>query len=72
MRQQLTVIFDGEVLRPETPINLLPNARYKITIESENEPENQDKSLEQIIEAMQEEAKSNGLTEEILETILNE
>lgn len=39
MSQQLTVIFDGEVLRPETPLNLLPNGRYKITIEPENEPE---------------------------------
>lgn len=42
MSQQLTVIFDGEVLRPEKPINLLPKGRYKITIEPANETENQD------------------------------
>ena len=37
MSQQLTVIFDGEVLRPEMPLNLLPNARYVITIEQDNQ-----------------------------------
>jgi len=29
----LTAIFDGQTLRPETPLALEPNARYLITIE---------------------------------------
>ena len=29
----LTVVFDGEVLRPDTPIELEPNTRYRITIQ---------------------------------------
>ena len=35
MSQTLTVVFDGEVLHPDTPINLEPNQRYVITIQPE-------------------------------------
>ncbi|HVG00137.1 MAG TPA: antitoxin family protein [Chloroflexia bacterium] len=31
----INVIFDGEVLRPETPLDLEPNARYVVTIQPE-------------------------------------
>jgi hypothetical protein len=31
----VNVIFDGEVLRPETPLDLEPNARYVVTIQAE-------------------------------------
>ena len=31
----ITVIFDGEVLRPDEPLDLEPNARYKVTIQPE-------------------------------------
>lgn len=30
--QTITVIYDGEVLRPETPLELRVNARYRVTI----------------------------------------
>ena len=29
----VSAIFDGEVLRPETPLDLEPNARYLVTIQ---------------------------------------
>ena len=31
----ITVVFDGEVLRPESPLDLEPNARYIVTIQPE-------------------------------------
>jgi len=34
MEQTLTVVFDGKVLRPESPLNLQPNTRYLITIQN--------------------------------------
>jgi hypothetical protein len=33
MNQTLTVVFDGQVLHPETPLELQPNTRYLITIQ---------------------------------------
>jgi hypothetical protein len=30
----LTAVFDGDVLRPDSPLDLKPNTRYVITIES--------------------------------------
>jgi len=35
MTKTLTAVFDGEVLRPEGPIDLTPNARYLVTVEQE-------------------------------------
>ena len=35
MSQTLTVVFDGNVFRPETPVNLEPDRKYVITIETE-------------------------------------
>jgi hypothetical protein len=34
--QVITAIFDGQVLRPETSLDLEPNKRYVITIETES------------------------------------
>ena len=34
MSQTIEAIFDGEVLRPEKPIELSPNTRVRITIEA--------------------------------------
>ena len=33
MTRTLLVIFDGEVLRPQEPVDLEPNARYRVSIE---------------------------------------
>jgi hypothetical protein len=35
MTKTLTAVFDGQVLRPEGPVDLKPNARYQVTIERE-------------------------------------
>jgi hypothetical protein len=39
MSQTITVLFDGEVLRPDSPLDLKPNARYRIIIQDEPEGE---------------------------------
>jgi hypothetical protein len=33
MSRSATVVFDGSVLRPETPLEMVPNRRYIITFE---------------------------------------
>ena len=33
MSQTITAVFDGQVLRPDAPVDLEPNARYVLTIE---------------------------------------
>jgi hypothetical protein len=38
MKRTILATFDGEVLRPEEPLDLEPNGRYRVTIE-EPEPE---------------------------------
>ena len=39
MTRSITVFFDGNVLRPESPLDLEPNAHYVVTIQTEtNEP----------------------------------
>lgn len=35
MGKTLTAIFDGQVLRPDSPVDLTPNVRYQLTIEGE-------------------------------------
>lgn len=35
MGKTLTAVFDGHVLRPDSPVDLKPNARYQVTIERE-------------------------------------
>ncbi len=35
MSQVVTVIFDGQTLRPEKPLNLTPNQKYEIVIKTE-------------------------------------
>ncbi|URD52745.1 antitoxin family protein [Chroococcidiopsis sp. CCNUC1] len=34
MSETITVVFDGQVFRPDSPPNLEPNTRYTITVES--------------------------------------
>jgi hypothetical protein len=33
MKRTVNVVFDGEVLRPEEPLDLEPNGCYQVTIE---------------------------------------
>jgi len=37
MTTTMTVLFDGEVLRPEGPVDLEPNTHYVITIQPKSE-----------------------------------
>jgi predicted DNA-binding antitoxin AbrB/MazE fold protein len=45
MSQTLEATFDGEVLRPDEPIDLEPNTRVQITIEPAREAEDKSKSF---------------------------
>lgn len=36
MNQAITVIYDGQALHPEQPLNLTPHQKYRIMIETEN------------------------------------
>jgi hypothetical protein len=38
MNKMLTVVFDGNVLRPDAPLDLTPNTRYVITIQELKSP----------------------------------
>lgn len=33
MERTFTVVFDGEVFRPDTPVDMEPNTRYVVTID---------------------------------------
>ncbi len=35
MGKTLTAVFDGDVLRPDSPVDLKPHTRYMITVEKE-------------------------------------
>lgn len=39
MTRTVYATFDGEVLRPDEPVDLEPNTRVRITIESGEEPQ---------------------------------
>jgi len=45
MSQTLEATFDGEVLRPDEPIELEPNTRVRITIEPTSEAADESKSF---------------------------
>lgn len=38
MNKMVTVVFDGNVLRPDAPLDLTPNTRYVITIQELKSP----------------------------------
>ena len=42
MTKTLRAIFDGDVLRPEEPVDLQPNTRYVVTIEREEQDRTSD------------------------------
>ncbi|MBC7931452.1 MAG: antitoxin family protein [Rubrivivax sp.] len=45
MSKTLEAVFDGEVLRPDEPIELEPNTRVRITIEAAGQPRAKSKSF---------------------------
>ena len=51
MSKTLTVVFDGNVLRPDSPLNLEPNTRLIITIHSVEQPAVQENAWD-VLEAM--------------------
>ena len=51
MSKTLTAIFDGDVLRPDSPLNLQPNTRLVITIQSVEQPAGQENAWD-VLEAM--------------------
>lgn len=51
MSETLTVIFDGHVLRPDSPLDLEPNKRYMITIQAIEQPETKGNAWD-VLEAM--------------------
>jgi predicted DNA-binding antitoxin AbrB/MazE fold protein len=48
MSQRVEAIFDGEVLRPDEPIDLEPNTRVRVTIEPTRASEKKGQSFLQI------------------------
>jgi len=44
-RTTVTATFDGEILRPDEPLNLEPNTRVRITIEVSRSPAEKTLSL---------------------------
>lgn len=51
MSETLTAVFDGQVLRPDSPLNLEPNKRYIITIQATDQPGNESNAWD-VLEAM--------------------
>lgn len=51
MSKTLTAIFDGDVLRPDSPLDLKPNTRYVITIQPVDMPVAQENAWD-VLEAM--------------------
>jgi hypothetical protein len=45
MSKTLTAVFDGDVLRPDSPLDLKPNTRYVITIQLVAQPGEEDNAL---------------------------
>ena len=45
LQKTVTAIFDGEVLRPDEPLDLEPNTRVRITIEASEPPAKKTLSL---------------------------
>jgi len=45
MTRTMTATFDGEVLRPDEPVDLEPNTKVRVTIESVESPSEEPMSL---------------------------
>jgi len=62
MSKVITAIFDGEVLRPEEPVDLRPWARYQVTIERA-EPAEQNAETEHVLTLIGKLATDMGVTD---------
>jgi len=45
MTKTLEAVYDGEVLRPDEPLELEPNTRVRVTIEAAERPRTKSKSF---------------------------
>jgi hypothetical protein len=52
MSQTLEAVFDGEVLRPDEPIDLEPNTRVRVTIELAHASEKKGRSFLEIARSL--------------------
>jgi predicted DNA-binding antitoxin AbrB/MazE fold protein len=52
MSQTLEATFDGNVFRPDTPVELKPNTRVRITIESAEPSEQKSESFLQVARSL--------------------
>ena len=59
MSKTLEAVFDGEVLRPDEPIELEPNTRVRLTIESVDSSEKQPESFLQTARSLNLEGPSD-------------
>ena len=59
MEQTLHAIYDGEVFRPEKPLDLKPNIRVRLTVETSQEGEHQKKSFLQTARSLKIEGPSD-------------
>ena len=71
MSQILTVVFDGNVFRPETPVNLEPDRKYVITIETETARVKKEEGIVDEIEGEALYLNSNSAEGKALERIPN-
>ncbi len=67
MKRTVNVVFDGEVLRPEEPLDLEPNGHYQVTIE---EPVRKDETrapgvLDDILELAQDQDLPEDLAAQV-------
>ena len=63
MGKTVRAVFDGEVLRPEEPLNLKPNTRYTVTIEPEEPETTQGDNEEYPLTAIRKLATDMGVTD---------
>jgi hypothetical protein len=63
MNQLITVTFDGEVLKPEIPLNLEVNQQYQIQLISNNNDNNLEISANLYAQIYQEDEELQELTE---------
>lgn len=45
MTKTLEAVFDGEVFRPDEPLDLAPDTRVRLTVETSDEPQTQPASF---------------------------